>query len=240
MHDSPTDIVWLDEHGHLAQDALHRLVDGDEPTTIKTMVDDHVRACPQCQREIESLRSTVSLLQSMPEVDPPRSFVGTGYRRTAAPPTPIARPVSHYLPVLRVAAAAVLVMFIAVTAIERWFVDDTPQPAREAAPTTQAIPAESESTSLGAPAPAAQPAASDGARAAGEPMPASDTDSLEAEEAAPQLQEERLVEDEAATDEPDDAETTISGWRIAQLALAVALAWIVVTWIGLERTRRTA
>lgn len=66
-------------------------------------VESHLAACPDCQKELESLQATAAMLRQLPQVSPPRSFriaQEEPSRRWAA------------LPVLRLATAAAAVLLV--------------------------------------------------------------------------------------------------------------------------------
>ncbi len=54
---------------------LSAYLDGDLAESEKVRVEQHLTECASCRRELESLRVTVGLLQELPQVQPPRSFV---------------------------------------------------------------------------------------------------------------------------------------------------------------------
>jgi hypothetical protein len=66
-------------------------------------VEGHLRTCPGCREELESLRATVALLRRLPEVTPSRSFA-------VAPVRPL--PGRRALPALRFATAGVVLLLV--------------------------------------------------------------------------------------------------------------------------------
>lgn len=66
-------------------------------------VESHLAACPDCQKELESLQATAAMLGQLPQVSPPRSF-------RIAQEEPSGRWAA--LPVLRLATAAAAVLLI--------------------------------------------------------------------------------------------------------------------------------
>jgi hypothetical protein len=66
-------------------------------------VEGHLRTCPGCREEMESLRATVALLHRLPEVTPSRSFA-------VSPVRPL--PGRRALPALRFATAGVVLLLV--------------------------------------------------------------------------------------------------------------------------------
>ena len=60
-------------HGRL-RELLSAYVDGQVSASEASRVQEHLAACAECRRELEALRATVSLLRSLPQVQPSRSF----------------------------------------------------------------------------------------------------------------------------------------------------------------------
>jgi hypothetical protein len=69
-------------HRHLDLEILSEYLDGRLGTESQTRVSRQVDSCEPCRHELDSLRSTVSLVQALPELTAPRSFT------LAAPPVP--------------------------------------------------------------------------------------------------------------------------------------------------------
>jgi hypothetical protein len=78
---------------------MDRCLNGEEATRVEG----HLKTCPGCREELESLRATVVLLHRLPEVTPSRSFAVT-----------LARPVPgrRALPALRFATAGVVLLLV--------------------------------------------------------------------------------------------------------------------------------
>ena len=73
--------MWIfGQHRHLKPETLSEFLDGRLSTADRERVDRAIQSCGSCTEELASLRSTVSLLQSLPELAATRSFV------MAAPP----------------------------------------------------------------------------------------------------------------------------------------------------------
>jgi len=73
-------------------------------------VEGHLRTCPGCREELESLRATVALLHRLPEVTPSRSFA-------VAPVRPL--PGRRALPALRFATAGVVLLLVLAFAVDQ-------------------------------------------------------------------------------------------------------------------------
>jgi hypothetical protein len=73
-------------------------------------VEGHLRTCPGCREELESLRATVALLHRLPEVTPSRRFA-------VAPVKPL--PGRRALPALRFATAGVVLLLVLAFAVDQ-------------------------------------------------------------------------------------------------------------------------
>ena len=67
------EFLRVGRHGRL-QELLSAYVDGQVSASEASRVQEHLAACAECRRELEALRATVSLLRSLPQVQPSRSF----------------------------------------------------------------------------------------------------------------------------------------------------------------------
>lgn len=56
------------------EELLSAYIDGELPIEEATLVEKHLRDCSPCTQNLETLRQTVSLMQQLPAVSPPRSF----------------------------------------------------------------------------------------------------------------------------------------------------------------------
>lgn len=75
--------MWIfRRHRHLNLEILSEYLDGRLGTAAQSRVSRQVDSCEPCRNELDSLRSTVNLLQALPELTPPRRFT------LAAPPAP--------------------------------------------------------------------------------------------------------------------------------------------------------
>ncbi len=54
--------------------ALSGYVDGHLNPEEEARIEEHLNTCRGCREDLESLRATVALLRSLPEVTPSRSF----------------------------------------------------------------------------------------------------------------------------------------------------------------------
>ncbi|MBQ10232.1 MAG: hypothetical protein CMJ45_01635 [Planctomyces sp.] len=78
-------LIFRKGHTHIKQDDLSAYLDGQVSGTDAARIDQRLAQCADCREELDALRSTVSMLQRMPELTLPRSFVMPG-----PPPAPIA------------------------------------------------------------------------------------------------------------------------------------------------------
>src|SRR3989442_8586194 len=99
-----------------SRERLSELLDETLPARERALVDAHLADCPECRRELERLRATVSLLQRVEPVRAPAGFVDRvmlavrpvpWYRRLAAL---IFLPLSVKLPPQAAAMAPVAVL----------------------------------------------------------------------------------------------------------------------------------
>ncbi len=67
------EFLRVGRHGRL-RELLSAYVDGQVSASEASRVQKHLAACAECRRELEALRATVSLLRSLPQVQPSRSF----------------------------------------------------------------------------------------------------------------------------------------------------------------------
>lgn len=83
--------MWIfGRHRHLKLELLGEYLDGRLDTAAQTRVSRQLDSCESCRDELDGLRSTVSLLQTLPELSVPHSFT------LAAPP--ISKPVMAHQP----------------------------------------------------------------------------------------------------------------------------------------------
>ncbi len=67
------EFLRIGRHGRL-RELLSAYVDGQVSASEASHVQEHLAACAECRRELKALRATVSLLRSLPQVQPSRSF----------------------------------------------------------------------------------------------------------------------------------------------------------------------
>ena len=102
--------MWLfkNRHGRW-QERLSAYLDAQLEPSEQRKLEQHLASCTSCQEELESLRTTVALLQRVPQVAVPRSF------RLIEEPMPIGVPWTiRYTVPLRYAAAAAGLLFLVV------------------------------------------------------------------------------------------------------------------------------
>lgn len=102
--------MWLfkNRHGRW-QERLSVYLDAQLEPSEQRKLEQHLASCTSCQEKLESLRTTVALLQRVPQVAVPRSF------RLIEEPIPIGVPWTiRYTVPLRYAAAAAGLLFLAV------------------------------------------------------------------------------------------------------------------------------
>ncbi len=70
---------WTQTEHEACQDNLSAWLDGQLSARERSRVQRHLQECKACREDLESLRRTVSLLRSVPMLQPPRSFfIGAG------------------------------------------------------------------------------------------------------------------------------------------------------------------
>ena len=162
--------MWLfGRHKHLSSDRLSEYLDGRLSAGELARVDRAVAMCADCREELRSLRETRSLLQSLPPLDMPRSFVFA-----AAPaagqtmPPDLGRPAVFRMPGWAYAGAAAVagvtaVLIVVTTGGELWSPTAEVELADTMAMSAPSAPQASESVEMAAaqfvPAPTAAPAA---------------------------------------------------------------------------------
>jgi hypothetical protein len=91
------------------RDALSGYIDGRLDPEEAVRVEEHLNTCRGCREDLESLRATVALLRSLPEVTPSRSFA-------VAPVKPL--PGRRVLPALRFATAGAVLLLASAFAVD--------------------------------------------------------------------------------------------------------------------------
>lgn len=56
------------------EELLSAYIDGELSIKETTLVEKHLRQCPACTQDLETLRQTVNLVRQLPAISPPRSF----------------------------------------------------------------------------------------------------------------------------------------------------------------------
>jgi anti-sigma factor RsiW len=288
---------------HLSLETLTAYADGQLSAKEQNEATTHLASCAFCQEELRSLQATATLMRSLPESQPTRSFqLGPEYAKNVRPETAKAGWLERLLggmPALRTATAAVAMLLVVVVAgdmLTNNTSNEHPQGVQVPASTSNpviAAPAtntaqsstlfqsnvtapESAQPTLVAPAvqqkevtteeaqtesaPAnaasgesdratsADESQNDQIQAAGAAAPAEMTATPEPTSTAtprPTATVEptaTLAPTLTATSVPASTSGTTNNdernWRIAEIALSLLLAWLIVTWIGLKRLRR--
>ena len=124
-----------------ARDLLSSYLDGEVPAGTRAQVADHLEQCPECRDELADLRHLKALLQAVPAVEPPRSFV-------LSPTVATTRP--GWLRPVRYATAVAAVLLIALLAGD--LISQSFPPAPRLAASSRAVtatPAGPPGTSIG-------------------------------------------------------------------------------------------
>lgn len=134
-----------------AQELLSAYIDGEVSPSERALVEAHIKGCPQCQRELASLRMTAGVLRHMPSLALPRSFIlreVPGQRRASGLATS-----DRAWAYLRgaTALAAMLLAFVFTTELYRQRLDPTLTPVTLVAPVALK-PAEAPMETVTAPA----------------------------------------------------------------------------------------
>lgn len=242
---------------HLDLDGLNAYLDGALPPRDQTAAAAHVATCPDCRAELAELRATVALLRGLPQYAPRRSFRLGPEQAGRHPADDGFGRLLSFLPAVRLAAVATAAALVLVT-IAGQLADQGggaggPALEREAPVITAGAP-EEEAAPAPAPAQAPAPAVAPAAAPNAGTEPAAET-SLEmreapdgAEGAPPALngagESVSAPPDAVPSDSrPGEAGATTerarpSGWRLAQVGLALALLWLLVGLVGLSVLRR--
>ncbi len=129
-----------EQPGHLDIDAVSAFVDRDFEIAELTILEQHLHACPACEREVLEIRTTVLLLSTLPQYEPRRSFcLGQEHARAhrrrgrqqqaaylpgsnpltlppSTPPAPVTAPAyARWMPGLQVATLVTGVLLLLVT-----------------------------------------------------------------------------------------------------------------------------
>jgi hypothetical protein len=136
------------QHHHVAEDLLSAYLDNQVTAAERDRIEGHLHSCAVCQRELDTLRQTVTLLRAMPRVQVPHAFTlseaQVGIRRPAARP-------AWYGGALRGFAAVTAMLLVALVAAnllrrQTWTPSEmvalAPKPAVEATAAPAAAPRE--------------------------------------------------------------------------------------------------
>src|SRR5262245_45639158 len=105
---------------HLTPEQITAFLDGDLTAAERAGLDDHLRTCSTCRRELADVHSTVLLLRGLPEYRPRRSFQLNPDRTAMRRPRweRLGLKLLPALPALRAATVAVAILLVAVSAGE--------------------------------------------------------------------------------------------------------------------------
>lgn len=106
------------EH-RFCRENLSPFLDGQLSAYERRRVERHLRECPDCRADFESLRQTVALLRTLPSVKLPRSFVLPASEGVRQRETQRSRVAYGYLRLATVMATALLVLVISGDALLR-------------------------------------------------------------------------------------------------------------------------
>ena len=182
--------MWFfGRHKHLSDDRLSEYLDGRLPAGELARVDRAVAQCADCREELESLRETRSLLQSLPQFELPRSFVfseapAVSPARSAEPGRRVAFRMPGWAYAGAAAVAGVAAVLIVVAAgSDLWFSGAADEPSETmamSAPAPQPALASPEMAAVQAlPEPTAVPAAAASGIAMAQPESASSSPASE-------------------------------------------------------------
>ncbi|HEU0116392.1 MAG TPA: hypothetical protein VFQ80_17010, partial [Thermomicrobiales bacterium] len=190
-----------------------------------------------CRADRDELQATVTLLHALPQFAPRRSFQ-LGPEHARRPATDWFDHLVAFLPALRAATVATAALLVLATA---GGIVANRQAASFPMPTVVATAVAAPAAMAPAPAPAApaRPAveAFGGTTAA---AGASEEMVVATQASAVVAQAARGAAPQAVAPEPTETavEQAPSAWRLAQVGLALALAWLVLTLIGLSVVQR--
>ena len=107
-------IDWLKAHRHPVREAdLSAYLDGDLPPERKRQLEEHLRSCDGCSRQIDALRSLAAALREMPESPLPRSFTLTPEQARGIQKAKPSSTAARQYPAFRTAAAVAIVLLFA-------------------------------------------------------------------------------------------------------------------------------
>jgi hypothetical protein len=106
-------MLWLSKHARY-QKQLSSYVDGQLTAGDKAQLEEHLVDCDACRHEIDELRSAISAVGGLPDVEPPRSFTLTPAMLERGSRTRPVEPVPPVAVGMRLAGAAVAVVLAVV------------------------------------------------------------------------------------------------------------------------------
>jgi len=95
---------------HIEVDALNAYLDGALSGDERRAIEAHLASCAECRQELAELRTVVTLLHGLPQIDPPVSFqLGSEHARAQRPN---GGAFVRLLPVVRTLAVAAMLAFM--------------------------------------------------------------------------------------------------------------------------------
>jgi len=233
---------------HPDEETLGVFLDGGLSPGEARLVAAHLAGCGDCRREIAALRATVALLGGLPQYEPRRSFRLLSQQAVRGRATGDSGRLARLLPSfpsLRIATVAVAMLLLLVgtgdvlTHRDESSETSSVQPAARAIATLPVAKAgeqqpvldleQAPSSASGAPGAFSAPAAAPADSAAGAAVTTNTPPSL-ATTAAPQVAAPAQSTQSEGNDGP-------SFWRLGEVALALILAWLLVSLTGLQQMR---
>ena len=170
-------MFWFNRHRRL-RDQLSAYIDGELDASAAERLERHLAECGRCRQEMEQLRATITALQELPAVEPPRSFTLSPERVAPRPPMPVASPLAFGA---RIAAAGVAAALAVVLVVDLG--DFGGDGVTDEATAPQMMRSEADEAELEAAGGAAAPEETQGAPAAEDEeatfMPGAETDQVE-------------------------------------------------------------
>ncbi len=233
---------------HPDEETLGAFLDGGLSPREERLVSAHLAGCRDCRSEIAAIRATVALLGGLPQYEPRRSFRISPHQAARGQAPGDSRRLARLLPSfpsLRIATVAVAMLLLMVgtgdflTHRDETSESNSAQPAARAIATLPAAKAaeqqpaldldQAPSSASGAPGAFSAPAAAPADSAAGAAVTTNSPPSL-ATTAAPR----EAAPAQSTRSEGDDGP---SFWRLGEVALALILAWLLVSMTGLQQMR---